>query len=52
VCRVKRSSRPFFGHETKLDWAANLAVASREQSAVLKRSLPAMQDEQRKLIDS
>jgi RNA polymerase primary sigma factor len=43
--------KAFPGHETDLDWTANMAAASREYGAALERSLPAIQAEQQKLIE-
>jgi RNA polymerase primary sigma factor len=43
--------KAFPGHETDLDWTANMAAASREYGAALERSLPAIQTEQQKLIE-
>ncbi|ADG20819.1 RNA polymerase sigma factor RpoD [Paraburkholderia atlantica] len=41
----------FQGRETDLAWSESTAAASREYGAALERSLPAIQAEQRKLLD-
>ncbi|MBB5429156.1 RNA polymerase primary sigma factor [Paraburkholderia atlantica] len=41
----------FPGRETDLAWTESTAAASREYGAALERSLPAIQAEQRKLLD-
>ncbi|KMZ11712.1 RNA polymerase sigma factor RpoD [Candidatus Burkholderia humilis] len=43
--------KSFVGHETDLEWTTRASSGSKQYSASLERSLPAIQAEQQKLID-
>jgi RNA polymerase primary sigma factor len=49
-CRARTSSR-FPGNETDLDWAEKIAAEGHSYSAVLSRNIPAIREQQQRLLD-